>query len=108
MSELRLLLVTPEGKRFDGPITQVTAPGEFGAFAVRDGHAPLMAALNAGVVHVRVQHTDEHYVVAGGFLEVRQNDVVILADWAQPLPPGADPEELLKEHEALRAQAARA
>ena len=95
MSELHLLIVTPEAKLFDGPITQVIAPGVWGAFAVRDGHAPLISALEAGVVQVRVGFDEQTFAVDGGFLEVRKNEVVILAGWAEAIPPGTDVKSLL-------------
>ncbi|MDA0991651.1 MAG: ATP synthase F1 subunit epsilon, partial [Verrucomicrobia bacterium] len=84
MSSLMLSIVTPEGKAFEGDVTSVTAPGVEGSFAVLPSHAPMIAALETGVVRV-TQHDRQHYfVVDGGFLEVRQNAVVILGDAAIP------------------------
>jgi len=106
MSDMQLLIVTPQGKAYSGAIKQVVVPGELGGFSVLRGHAPLIAALEAGVV--RVQGADDSsqlMVIDGGFLEVRANNVVILANRAEAATDAQQAAEILKARRAPAAPA---
>ena len=71
-------------KPFQGSAMSVTAPGELGLFQVLFNHAPLLAQLTSGQLTVReLSGEDTFYSVGGGFAEVRDNHVVILADSAE-------------------------
>lgn len=79
MSENRrfhLQVVTPEGKEWEGDVRSVQLPGAGGAFGVLAGHEPLLAALRPGVMWIE----NERYAVGGGFVEVRPDKVVVLAE----------------------------
>ncbi|MDA0578335.1 MAG: ATP synthase F1 subunit epsilon [Verrucomicrobia bacterium] len=100
MSDLHLAIVTPEGTAFDGPITLVMAPGVNGNFTVLRGHAPMITALEAGVVRVQDATGELYFVVDGGFFEVRANDAVVLANWSEPAPDAQRAAEAVKTRRA--------
>lgn len=79
-----LQLVTPEKVVFSGDVRVVSAPGSEGGFQVLRSHAPLLTALDAGRIRVRDTNDAEiDYATSGGFLEVRDNLVTILAESAE-------------------------
>ena len=83
MARLNIELVTAEERKVSGEADFVKAPGLDGELGVLPGHVPLMTPLRAGEVMVR-NGTDETYLfVAGGFLQVLPDRVVILADAAE-------------------------
>ncbi len=78
-------IVAPDGAVFRGEATSFRAPGVEGAFEVRRGHAPLLAAVGVGVVEVVTP--DGHrvkFAASGGFVEVLSDHVVMLAETAEP------------------------
>jgi F-type H+-transporting ATPase subunit epsilon len=94
---LRLEFVTPERAIVHEDVDEVEAPGEDGYFGVLPGHAPLLAALRAGILWYR-QGADRHYAfVDGGLAEVGPDRVAILAQVA----------ERAEEIDVQRAEAAR-
>ena len=84
MSELKLAILTPEGRHFDGAITSVTAPGVRGSFAVFRNHAPFISALETGIVKVAEALRESYFLVDGGYFEVHANEAVILASKVEP------------------------
>jgi len=95
--KLKLDLVTPEQKLFSGECDEVRAPGLEGGFGVLPGHTPLLTALGGGVLTYVVGGVQHHVAVAGGFCEVAENHVTVLADYAVParsIDPAAAREEL--------------
>jgi F-type H+-transporting ATPase subunit epsilon len=66
---------------YAGSCLSVTAPAALGELCIRPRHAPLLSRLQTG--EVRIRTADDRvafYFVAGGFLEVSNNVVTILAD----------------------------
>ncbi len=82
-TQLQLKIVTPEKIIFEGPIDQVTLPTMDGEITVLRGHEALMSVLASG--ELVAVHDGEHipFALVGGFLEVKDNLVVILADFAE-------------------------
>lgn len=82
-TQLQLKIVTPEKIIFEGPIDQVTLPTMDGEITVLKGHEALMSVLASG--ELVAVHDGEHipFALVGGFLEVKDNVVVILADFAE-------------------------
>lgn len=65
-------------------VTEVVVPGVQGYLGVWAGHAPLLTAMQVGLVHIRFPDgTREHVAVSGGFLEVSPERVTILAETAE-------------------------
>jgi len=77
---LTLELATPTGLVVSAEVDEVVAPGSLGYFGVLPGHAPLPATLGIGEVTYRIGRDEHHVAVSGGFAEVRNDNVIILAD----------------------------
>jgi F-type H+-transporting ATPase subunit epsilon len=80
---LTLELATPTRLVVTAEIDEVVVPGSLGYFGVLPGHAPLLATLGIGEVTYRAGREEYHVAVAGGFAEVRNDKVIILADVAE-------------------------
>jgi F-type H+-transporting ATPase subunit epsilon len=86
MSDLNIQfeLVTPERVLLKEAVTQATLPTEMGEITVLPNHIPLVAVLKPGVVEVkRADGSQEIMSVSGGFVEVLQGKIVVLADTAE-------------------------
>ncbi len=74
-------LVTPERTVLSQELVSLTCPTDLGQITILPGHIPLVANLVPGELHAKTDHDDYYLYVAGGFVEVRAgNEVVILAD----------------------------
>ncbi|MFQ5855400.1 MAG: F0F1 ATP synthase subunit epsilon [Anaerolineae bacterium] len=80
---LRLDIVTAERNVYSEDVDMVTAPGIEGELGVLPRHAPLMTALQPGELRIRKGDQVEFFAVGGGFLEVRPDRVIVLADSAE-------------------------
>ncbi len=80
---LTLELATPTRLVVSAEVDEVVAPGSLGYFGVLPGHAPLLATLGIGEVIYRIGRDEHHVAVSGGFAEVRNDKVIILADSAE-------------------------
>ena len=98
MAELRLEVVTPERTVLTTEAESVMVPGVDGYIGFMSHHAPLVAGLSVGIVQFGPEHGEKRRLaITGGFVEVADNRVTILADTA----------ELDEEIDVGRAQAAR-
>jgi len=81
---IKLELVTPERMILSEDVEEVIAPGVEGDLGVLPEHAPLLTALRVGELAFRTgKQTDYVAIVGGGFLEVNNNKVIVLADDAE-------------------------
>jgi F-type H+-transporting ATPase subunit epsilon len=81
MKTLALKIVTPEGPVFEGRVRTVVAPATKGSMGVLPGHARLVTSLETGVVRADFEDGTQHFfMTSGGFLEVANDVVTILAD----------------------------
>src|SRR4051794_9900063 len=81
---LRLEIVTAERIVFeDDDIDMVVAPSVDGQVGILPHHAPLLTILHVGELRVTRGSDEQSIVVAGGFMEVLNNKVTILADAAE-------------------------
>lgn len=68
---------------FDGEATMVVARSVTGEFAVMEGHAPLLAALDRGVLRIKTESREEAFAVRSGAMNVdEQGDVMLLVSEA--------------------------
>ena len=81
--KLHVDIVTVEGRRFRGDADFVVAPGSEGELGVLPHHVPLLTALAPGSVRVRNEGEEQFFFVSGGFLEIRPDQVTVLADAAE-------------------------
>jgi F-type H+-transporting ATPase subunit epsilon len=80
----QLEIATPERLLVDEQVTAAELPGKSGYFGVLAGHAPLLSALGPGVVTFEGGSSGRQVlVVDGGFVEVFENHVRVLADNAE-------------------------
>ena len=81
--KLHVDIVTVEGRRFKGDADFVLAPGSEGELGILPQHIPLLTFLKPGTVKVRNDNDEQFFFVAGGFLEIRPDEVTVLADSAE-------------------------
>lgn len=80
---LTLEIATPMRLAVAEAVDEIVAPGVLGYFGVLVGHAPFLTTLGIGEVMYRVGRDEHHLAVSGGFAEVRNDKVIILADTAE-------------------------
>ena len=97
MATFRLEVVTAERMIFAGDVNEVVAWGVEGQLGILPYHAPLMTMLQPGDLLIKRDSEEEYLVISGGFLEVRPDKVIILADAC----------ERAEEIDIARAEAAR-
>lgn len=79
---LQLQVATPERQLVNEQVTQVELPGKSGYMGILAGHAPLLSALGGGVLTYEGGGGPHKVAIAGGFVEVFENHVRVLADEA--------------------------
>lgn len=83
MSSIKLDVVTAEGVVFSEDVDVIVAPGIDGQLGILPHHAPLMTMLAPGELQIRKDGEEFSLAVSGGFLEVRPDRVIVLADTAE-------------------------
>lgn len=83
MSPIRLDIVTAERVVYSEEVDAVIAPGIEGQLGILPHHAPLMTTLQMGELRVKKGGDEFSLAVSGGFLEVRPDRVIVLADAAE-------------------------
>jgi F-type H+-transporting ATPase subunit epsilon len=81
MSELSVAVISPEQTIYEGTAASVVAPAFDGEVGILPGHAPMLTLLGSGVLRigdaVRIN-------VRGGFVQVADNVVRVVAEYAEP------------------------
>jgi F-type H+-transporting ATPase subunit epsilon len=78
---MKLEIITPDKKLFEGNVKSAIFPGAEGSFGVMNNHAPMIATLKAGKVElVEENNTKLEFPVKGGVVEVMKNSVIVLAE----------------------------
>src|SRR5262244_3237361 len=80
---LKLVVVTPERKVVEAETETVEVPGELGYLGILPGHAPLISLLKTGVLRYRDSRGEKTLAISGGFMEVSNDVVSVLADLAE-------------------------
>jgi F-type H+-transporting ATPase subunit epsilon len=79
--QMKLEILTPDKKVFEGEVTSVTVPGAQGSFEILNNHAPIISILDDGKVIVRGDADKEQkFYTTGGVVEVIGNKVILLAE----------------------------
>lgn len=77
---MHLTVLTPEQKFFEGNVSIVRVPGVDGKFAILQGHAPIISALEKGSLSFKTEDGKETEVtITGGFIEVLRDRISVLA-----------------------------
>ncbi len=80
---ISLKIATPERVVFQEEITEITLPTYKGIITILPGHIPLIATLVPGEIEIKSRGEDFTMAVSGGFLELQNNELTILADTAE-------------------------
>jgi F-type H+-transporting ATPase subunit epsilon len=80
---IRLEVVTPEGQIFNEMVESVSVPAVIGSTGILYNHAPLMSALEIGVVKYTCEGAVAKIAIGGGFMEVKDNEVMVLVKTAE-------------------------
>ncbi len=95
---MKLRIITPERLVFEEDIDQVTLPTKEGEITILPHHIPLVGIIQPGEIFIKKGNQDISLAVSGGMLQVRPDEIIILADSAERV------EEIIEE----RAEQARA
>lgn len=97
-------ILTPNGPLFDGEVTSITVPGSEGSFEVLHNHAPLVSTLGIGKVEVvKPDNSEVVYAVSGGFVEVSDNKLTLLAEDATEAKE-INVDEIKKQRDEIKKQ----
>ncbi|MCI3921404.1 F0F1 ATP synthase subunit epsilon [Paenibacillus sp. TRM 82003] len=104
MSTMLLEIVTPERKIYGQEVSMVSVKGIEGDLGILPNHIPLVTPLQIAAVTAKVQGQKDHIIaVHGGFMEVRKDKVVILAESAE-LPEEIDADRAARARERAEAR----
>jgi F-type H+-transporting ATPase subunit epsilon len=81
--KIQLEVVTPERRVLGEPVDMVTVPGLNGEMGILPGHTPLISQLKTGVLSYLQDSRTTQLLVSGGFVEVRDDRVSVLAEIAE-------------------------
>ena len=76
-------VVTAERELYSGEADEVIAPGSEGQLGILPKHAALLSMLKVGELVIKLSGAEEPFFVSGGFLEVSNNSVTVLAETAE-------------------------
>ena len=80
---LHLEIVTPERLAYSDEVDMVLVPGSEGELGILPHHTPLVSKLGVGELKIRKGGSEEVFAIAGGFLQVRPDKVVVMAETAE-------------------------
>ncbi|MGI8872485.1 MAG: F0F1 ATP synthase subunit epsilon [Candidatus Limnocylindria bacterium] len=83
MMPIQLEIVSPERRAFTDEVDMVVVPGIDGQLGILPHHTPLISALGIGELKIRKGGTEQVLLISGGFVEVRPDRVVVMADIAE-------------------------
>lgn len=80
--KIKLKIITPEKVAYEGEADQITIPTRDGEITVLANHIPLISAMKHGELIVKNDGRDVFLAVCNGFIEVKNNEIVIMTDIA--------------------------
>ena len=83
MKTIKVSVVTPDGPVYESDVEMVSTKAQSGELGILPGHIPMVAPLEIGAVRLKNGRKTEFVAVSGGFLEVRPDQVTILAQSAE-------------------------
>jgi F-type H+-transporting ATPase subunit epsilon len=101
--KIQLEVVTPERRVLAEPVDMVTVPGLGGELGILPGHTPLISQLQTGVLTYVQEGKSYPLHVSGGFVEVRDDHVAVLAEVAER-PDEIDPARAKISRDKLEKQ----
>ncbi|WLR50711.1 F0F1 ATP synthase subunit epsilon [Bacillus tianshenii] len=105
MSTMRVSVVTPDGSVYDSDVEMISVKALSGELGILPGHIPMVAPLAVSAVRLKQSGSTQMIAVSGGFVEVRKEQVTVLAQAAE-LPDHIDVEraKAAKERAERRLQ----
>lgn len=100
---LTVRVITPDNTVWDSSAEEVILPSTTGQLGILSGHAPLLSALDIGVMRVRPQKDWLSISIAGGFAEVEEDEVTILVNSAER-GENIDPEQARKTYDSAKTR----
>jgi F-type H+-transporting ATPase subunit epsilon len=97
MKTIKVSVVTPDGPVYESEVEMVSTKAQSGELGILPGHIPMVAPLQIGSVRLKNGGKTEYVAVSGGLLEVRPDQVSILAQ-------SAEVSESIDVERALRAK----
>lgn len=79
---LKVEIVAPHEKIFEGEADIVSVPGSKSPFQILQNHAPIVSSLDSGIIEIKSKNETTNFVISSGFIEVLNNKVSILVDYA--------------------------
>ena len=80
---LQLEIVSPERRAYTDEVDEVIVPGVDGQLGILPHHTRLITALGTGELRIKKGGTEQSLLISGGFVEVRPDKVVVMADLAE-------------------------
>jgi F-type H+-transporting ATPase subunit epsilon len=81
---MKIEIITPDHKVFEGDVKSVRVPGKKGSFQVLKDHAPIVSTLENGpVIMVDMTGNEIRYEINGGVIEIKLNKIILLAESVQ-------------------------
>lgn len=78
---MNLEIITPEKTIYKGEVESVNVPGSKGPFTILHNHAPIISILEKGPVKFMPNGRSNEFInIEGGVVEVKKNNIIILAD----------------------------
>lgn len=84
MSSMKIQIYSASKKIYEtNEAKYVSLPGEGGYMGILDNHEPLISTLNTGEIKISENGFDKYIAVLGGFVQIANNEIFVLADEAQ-------------------------
>jgi len=100
---LTVRVITPDKVVWDDTVQEVILPSTTGQLGILNNHAPLLTALDIGVMRVRPGKDWQNIAVLGGFAEVENNEVKVLVNAAE-LGSKIDPEKARQDYSQAQSK----
>ena len=81
---LQLEIVSPERRAYSDEVDMVVVPGIDGQLGILPHHTRLISALGIGELRIKKGGSEQSMLISGGFVEVRPDKVIVMADLAEP------------------------
>ncbi len=100
---LSVKVITPDQTVWDDQVEEIILPSTTGQLGILSGHAPLLTALEVGVLRVRPGKEWKTIALMGGFAEVEDNEIKILVNGAE-LGDNIDQDAARSEYEQAQTR----
>ncbi|MFM7545632.1 MAG: ATP synthase F1 subunit epsilon [Synechococcales cyanobacterium] len=80
---LTIRIIAPDKTVWDASAEEVILPSTTGQIGILTGHAPLLTAVDIGVMRIRSNKDWQNIALMGGFAEVEANEVTVLVNSAE-------------------------